>query len=383
MDKGSRIGSLDGLRGCAALWVLFGHACQLMGAKIPLLGQPELGVDLFIVLSGFLMAYQFMLRRDREPWEQPKSWIKFWTRRIFRIAPLYFILLLLALALGGYLYESRVIIDASRGVPGQLESRYLDFSIQNVMMHMTFAFGLVPAYAFRSPLPDWSIGLEMQFYAVFPFLMLLIAKRGPVQGMAVIATAALFIAYWFKAMGITYPMASFLPLKLNVFLAGMMVAYLAQAQNRRTAAIYVAMAVVLMALPAWDMSLKTSAVRIVLVGLFICLTYGPSISSTIAKTFRRPIHVLSSRFANILGELSFGAYLIHLLIMQPLGAAMLATPIAGWPAVARFLVLAFFTIIPTYILAYLGYRFVEVPWQGVGRSAIKSMGRWRGKLLSA
>jgi peptidoglycan/LPS O-acetylase OafA/YrhL len=103
MVKGSRIGSLDGLRGSAALWFLLGHACQLSGAHIPIVSQPDLGVDLFIVLSGFLMAYQFTVRQEREPWSEAGSWLKFWTRRFFRIAPLYYILLIVSLLLGNTL----------------------------------------------------------------------------------------------------------------------------------------------------------------------------------------------------------------------------------------------------------------------------------------
>ncbi|CAH2786711.1 MAG: Acyltransferase 3 [uncultured Caballeronia sp.] len=46
--------------------------------------------------------------------------------------------------------------------------------MSNVVTHLTYTFGMFPRYAFNTPLPDWSIGLEMQFYAVFPLLMLLI-----------------------------------------------------------------------------------------------------------------------------------------------------------------------------------------------------------------
>ena len=84
---GARIGCLDGLRGAAALWVLIGHAMLLTGLRVPLLSSPDLAVDLFILLSGFLMAYH--AERSRDDQGQPATWAKFWAKRFFRIAPLY------------------------------------------------------------------------------------------------------------------------------------------------------------------------------------------------------------------------------------------------------------------------------------------------------
>src|SRR3546814_12877049 len=61
-----RVECLDGLRGLAALWVLVGHMMILTGFRLPLMSKPDLGVDLFIMLSGFLMMFQYRLRRSEE-----------------------------------------------------------------------------------------------------------------------------------------------------------------------------------------------------------------------------------------------------------------------------------------------------------------------------
>ena len=47
---------LDGLRGFASLWVLVGHAMFLTGYKVMILAEPDLAVELFIIISGFLMT---------------------------------------------------------------------------------------------------------------------------------------------------------------------------------------------------------------------------------------------------------------------------------------------------------------------------------------
>ncbi len=41
---------------------------------------------------------------------------------------------------------------------------------------------MTSVWNFRTPLPDWSIGLEMQFYAIFPVLMLVVRRFGALAG---------------------------------------------------------------------------------------------------------------------------------------------------------------------------------------------------------
>ena len=146
---------LEGLRGLASLWVLLGHICLLVQCRIPLLYDPGMGVDLFILLSGFLMAKNYMERRDIEPWTSGHTMRNFWLRRFFRIAPLYYFLLLLALIFGAAFGEWRDVI-AQAWPSTQTESqRYADTSAGNILAHISFVFGAIPYYSFRTVLPDW------------------------------------------------------------------------------------------------------------------------------------------------------------------------------------------------------------------------------------
>src|SRR3546814_19839764 len=92
-----RVECLDGLRGVAALWVLLGHMMILTGFRLPLMSKPDLGVDLFILLSGILMMFQSRLRAGREAWKAPGPWTAFWQRRYFRLAPIFYFPLAAAL----------------------------------------------------------------------------------------------------------------------------------------------------------------------------------------------------------------------------------------------------------------------------------------------
>ena len=358
------IDCLDGLRGLAALWVLVGHACILTGRPIPIIDEPDLGVDLFVILSGFLMAFHYQLRAAKEPWESPSTWTSFWQRRFFRIAPLYYVLLAVALVAGPMIYDARMVIDTALQHAPQESSRYEDRSLLNILAHATFVFGLIPDYAFRTALPDWSIGLEMQFYAAFPALMLLTRRLGWIVGAAIITAISVAIVIAVTRAGVAFPMPSFLPLKIPFFLVGMLCAA-GIGQSRGKVAVYLAMAVLLAAIPMLGNEFGKLAVRLAIVVAFFALVHYRhlgAMTTTVAWSSR----LLGARPFHWLGELSFGAYLWHLLIMQPV-AAWTFQHLPDLGRSARFGLVCAVVIPITYGLAYATYRLIEQPGLKLGR----------------
>jgi len=361
-----RVECLDGLRGVAALWVLVGHMMILTGFRLPLVSKPDLGVDLFILLSGFLMMFQYRLRAASEDWNAPATWAAFWTRRFFRLAPLFYVTLAAALIAGPAIYADRVAIDTFLGQSLQPPERYTDGSLANIALHLSFLFGLLPDYAFRTPLPDWSLGLEMQFYLVFPFLVLLGRWIGWVRSAFLAAGAGVAIALVAGVAGLDYPMPSFLPLKLQLFLAGMLIAA-HPGESRGRLWLCLAAAMLLAAIPiGGEQDLLHFAVRELLVFGFFALVHLRSIA---------PIGWVSRLFGSRpfywLGELSYGTYLIHLLILQPVAAAVIGEFGLGLGAIGRFALTAAFVVPTTYALAYGTYRLVELPGQRLGKAAIR------------
>lgn len=357
-----RVTCLDGMRGLAALWVLVGHTMLLTGFRVPILGQPELGVDLFILLSGYLMTYQYLARRQREDWSRGRTWMEFWTRRFFRLSPLYFVLLFVALACGGALYEDRALIDQALDRNMQMPERYTDFSVSNVFLHLTYLFALIPEYAFRTPLPDWSLGLEMQFYAVFPFLALLGARWGWLR-MVCLSTLVGFLAVLaLKIFSIRFPLPSFLPLKLHFFLAGMLIAL----GSRRW--LFLAVALILASAPyGGAVSFTHILAREVVVFIFFILVSFQN--STPISHFSA---LLGSKAFFWLGELSYGAYLIHLLILHPVASYVIETNGVGQAASTRFLIVFPVVMVLTYMLAAVGLHLLERPGQNLGRTVIQA-----------
>ncbi|MBB3315014.1 peptidoglycan/LPS O-acetylase OafA/YrhL [Rhizobium sp. BK181] len=376
--ESKRIGCLDGLRGLAALWVLLGHSLQLTGWHLPILSSPDLGVDLFIMLSGFLMVFHYRLRETANRWEKPATWFGFWLKRFFRIAPLYYVMLCVALLLGPQLYQARMVIDTFLAHGPQLPERYLDDSLRNLLMHLSFLFGLHPAYAFRTALPDWSLGLEMQFYAVFPIAMLLLRKTRWLPGAALIALVGFVIAKAIQAAHIDFPMPSFLPLKMHVFLCGMLIANGLFVTPRQTV-MNGLLAVILVMIPiGGDMTTTKIGVRLLLVVGFFALVHYHLLPGLMGKLGDRVSSLMGNRFCHWLGELSFGVYLIHLLLLQPIAAFVIRRFGAGISAPERFAIVVAALLPTAYVLAYLGFTRIEGPGQKLGRKVLE---RIRGRRL--
>ncbi|WP_442679001.1 acyltransferase family protein [Sphingomonas sp. ASY06-1R] len=358
----NRIECLDGLRGLAALWVLVGHCMILTGFFLPILGQPDLGVDLFIYLSGFLMVFQYNQRKAREDWSQPGVWAGFWARRFFRLSPVYFTLLAIALLVGKAIYADRLVIDAFVGNPMQAPERYTDGSATNIAMHLTYAFGLIPAYAYRTPLPDWSLGLEMQFYLAFPFVVLFAARIGWLRAAVGTAIIAASVALALKVMHVAFPMPSFLALKMHMFLAGMLIAAAGERKGG-----FLLLAMLLAAIPiGGDRTIVHLLTRelllILLFGLIHWRHLGP---------IDRASRLLGAPPFHWLGELSYGVYLIHLLILH----AVAAWTIARWghdiSDALRFCI-AFGIAAPlAYASALVTYVLIERPGQKLGKIVIR------------
>jgi peptidoglycan/LPS O-acetylase OafA/YrhL len=369
-DARQQLGFLDGLRGFASLWVVVGHAMFMSGYKFGIFAQPDMAVELFIIISGFLMTYHYQLREAREPWDAPSTWMVFWIRRFFRIAPLYYVCLAIALYFGPALWQHR--LDAVSIFPGAVEetaryaNRYLDQSLTNILLHVSFLFGMTYNYNFETPLPDWSIGLEMQYYALFPLIMLAVLRFGRLVAMAALVLIMWAIGSWLDRNGFVIGAYSILAMKFHLFAAGMLVAMSMRIEGRQKW-LYLLAAIAVIFVPlGGGRTLLHWSIKIAIVLGFFLLIYRARLPAIL----RIPAGLLDKLFSNPLGrfagDLSYGVYLIHLLVMMP---------VCGWLALewpelvpfTRFWLALALTGAITYALAYIAHRFIEQPGIGWGR----------------
>ncbi|MBX9457317.1 MAG: acyltransferase [Rhizobium sp.] len=368
---------LDGLRGFASLWVLVGHAMFLTGYKVMILAEPDMAVELFIIISGFLMTYHYQARETREPWLAPETWKTFWVRRFFRIAPLYYVCLATALWFGPDLWQYR--LDAATAIPGALEGearyaeRYLDQSLTNILMHVSFLFGMTWTHNFRTALPDWSIGLEMQYYLFFPFLMITVLKLGRLGGMLVLVGAMTALGFWLDRSGFVIGAYSMLPMKFHLFAAGMLMAMTLRADAKwRWLLVLAAIAVIFVPLGG-GRSAMHRGIKIGIVLGFLALLYKDRLPQIVRWPTEALDRLLSSRPARWIGDVSYGVYLIHLLVMLPV-CGWLAMTFPTMPPLPRLLSALALTAPLTYGIGFLAYRYIEQPGISLGR---KVAGRFR------
>lgn len=157
---------LDGLRAIAILMVLVSHFAYFIGQYF---ASGFYGVNLFFVLSGFLITSILIVDSDK-PFG--KQYIKFIGRRSLRIFPIYYLTILVL-----------VIINAPHvfeRLPNLLTYTY------NWLMPNIDSEG----DHFR---PVWSLCVEEQFYLFFPFIAIVFQRN--VKILAVICVALVLIAY--------------------------------------------------------------------------------------------------------------------------------------------------------------------------------------------
>jgi peptidoglycan/LPS O-acetylase OafA/YrhL len=206
----------------------------------------------------------------------------------------------------------------------------------------------------------------MQFYAVFPFLVLIFRRIGWAGGAIAIGAAGALIALTATRAGLVYPMPAFLPLKLHLFLCGMLIAADHGGQRSRLM-LHLAAAMLLAIVPiggARDM--LHLAVRELIVLVFFALIHGGRLTPVDAVG-----RLLGSKPFHWLGELSYGTYLIHLLILQPVAAWAISEFGRGIGAPIRFVLVAGITLPVTYGIAFVTYKLVELPGQVLGKALLR------------
>src|SRR5438552_4153503 len=153
----SRIPQLDGIRGVAILLVIMVHVSD----KYPslhlqyLFGNGWMGVDLFFVLSGFLITGILVDTKQSDDYFK-----NFYARRCLRIWPLYYSVLFFMFVVVPFLRPSEAHTIFERSSPWWSFPLYL----QNFLVP-------IPASAAGALGVTWSLAIEEQFYLVWPIIV--------------------------------------------------------------------------------------------------------------------------------------------------------------------------------------------------------------------
>ena len=171
---------IDGLRAAAVLGVLFFH----LGIW-PFTGG-FVGVDVFFVISGFLIT---RLIRNEVQATGGFDFAQFYVRRVRRLFPAMFFTLLVSFIAAAFLLSPQDMQEFGS------EAIHAILSVSNIYFWQTTNY--FNASALPKPLlHTWSLGVEEQFYLVWPVLIVFLVAKGPRWGAlaAVIALTAISLA---------------------------------------------------------------------------------------------------------------------------------------------------------------------------------------------
>lgn len=334
---------IDGLRAVAVVSVILFHAgvAGFAGGLV--------GVDVFLVISGYLITGIIVGQRARGTF----SFRAFWARRARRILPATFVVMLVCTPFA----VLWMLPDELEGFGQSLVSTV--GSMTNVLLYITSGY-FDTAAEFKPLMHTWSLGVEEQFYLIFPVLLILLLRRGrrtARAGIAVIALASLGVAAW---LAVADPDAGFylLPARAWELLVGAGLALWAAGRDDATprllgprssaAAAGVGLVAIVASVVFIDGRHSVSPFLLVIPVLGAALVIAFAHEGTLAA------RVLSRKSIVGIGLISFSAYLWH----QPLFAfARIWFP--EEPSVIVFVALSLVSL----GLAWLTWRFVETPFR--------------------
>jgi peptidoglycan/LPS O-acetylase OafA/YrhL len=357
-NRGGRLESLDTLRGVAILMVIAFHV-SIMFQPVAWLGSVarwgNQGVQLFFLISAITMCFMW----DQRTGEAQRQ-TKFYIRRFFRIAPLFW------LAICFYL-----LWETTRATPRPPDV----LGWKQVLLTASFLHGFSPS-SINAVVPGgWSIAVEMSFYAVFPLLVL--RRATPVQTLAFA-----FVAYLVLGVGATTflersvaPDPTFLYYSLltqfPIFPIGMFVYAVAMRGDRCDAWQVAGIAGAWLAIAfagKYLLGLDTRPFFWLQVALF---------AGAIYLVVRHGIHVSG---LSLMGTLSYSMYLFHFAIIDTF---TMFSPLEWREGTVFYVCFLALVLVATIAAAKISGVTLERWSSDLARTVISRMGRSKAPRLSA
>jgi peptidoglycan/LPS O-acetylase OafA/YrhL len=344
--------SLTGIRAFAAFWVLLLHMLVVIDALMPqssaavarFFGRPGfLGVDVFFVLSGFIISYNYAWIFDQGI--TPGRWGRFLWARLARIYPVHFVLLVALAA---------AVLGLGFGRGGEIEARR--WSTTGLVQ----SFFLVHAWIGSEDVwnsVSWSISAEWLAYLAFPLLSLLSATltRRAHAGAWLAIAAIVSLPAIRDTLAQVLPLSSMLPLQiLSEFTAGCIAYRIFQgARALPFFARYPGVNMFLLVTAGGMLSLAGLSARWLIVLVPPMLLGLAHQQGWVARVLARPWIVYW-------GTVSYSLYMTHYLWLWVMHTFLPLSTLATYSAPVR---LAFVLIhaVPTLAIAAATYHMIEEP----------------------
>ena len=334
--------ALDGVRGIAVLLVLAYHGAREYAPTTEKYALVNLlrtacsigwcGVDLFFVLSGFLITGILYRSKSR-----PAYFRNFYARRILRIFPLYYLILAGSLVYG--------VVRLSLGYSGSWQG--LAGGELALWTYTTnLAVGFSGRWTASQPVPGaefshfWSLAIEEQFYLVWPLVVYTLSRRRAMTCCAAMAVCALMLRVGLLAAGAPAVSIFVLTLcRMDALAVGGFLALHCQGKSPSARALAVARWVgsagVLGLVGFWilrgemsdyDPFVQTAGFALLAI-VFTCFVA----SSLVPRERSWVVPVLELPALRFVGRYSYGAYAYHYILLM---GVLPVIPASWWTAAA-------------------------------------------------
>ncbi len=346
---------IDGLRTMAVMPVVLDHA------DIPGFSGGYVGVDIFFVISGFLITGILA----RELAEGQFSIIRFYERRARRILPALVVVLLACLVVGARVLSEGLYMDLARSVAATL------LFASNILFYSKTSGYFAPESDFEPLLHTWSLAVEEQFYIFFPLLLWWMFRwRSPMRLGVLLALCggSFLLSLWATD---PYPQANFYLTPTRIWELGLGAALAlgvvgqSAHQGLREAASAAGLMAIIASIALYDSATPFPGLSAALpcLGAVLIIWAGAEGSTFVGRLLSQPLMVG-------IGLISYSLYLWHWPVLVyfrlQTGHAELALPVAGG------------AILLAILLATLSWRFVERPFRSPkgfsGRAIFASSG---------
>jgi len=294
------------------------------------------GVYLFFIISGFSLS----LTMPRHSATQAPT-LSYTLARFFRIAPLFYALLILSLLRDWGMFR-------------------VHYSVREILASVFFTFNFLPGHQEGIVWASWTIGVEMVYYCLFPFFHRLSLRAKLVLLVGIVALHCSLISVFGGSGILRLLLLGFIP----IFVLGEITFQLVSAHHdNRNAKKWAPLATICGAgiLVCCIMSANSDGpFQSGITAELLRIVSGLAYSLLLFGLVLRPIRIIENRFLGFYGRISYSLYLCHPTIVY-----LLSRPFR-WvyrdvPGSVAYLVCACLTLAIVTGIATMTYRFIEKP----------------------
>lgn len=348
---------LDQLRGIAILGVILTHLHYLNLSTWnnsifdTICKIWWMGVPLFFIISAYTLSLSSSTRKAKEKHHR----YKFFIRRLFRIYPLFFVIINLVFIGFSSLSEEFLIVP-------------FDSNLKNLLTHLSFTFGIFPKYISSMYVWERSLFNEVIFYCCFPFLYYLFSKIKISKAIFITMIAGI-ISYIGNIITHTYGIFDIYGTPIThmfSFFIGILVfkvnhfPWNEKLENffKKNTKYFIFLNILMYCI------LTICYIKFGYLHVYIpfIINLALTLLLFIKKLYNIPTYLGMNRFLKFTGIISYSLYLLNYPLYILMGSVYVKYFFKRYSENITEYNYIIFVIIILYIIAYITYKYIEQPW---------------------